>query len=361
MNTNLSSNVTVRYVYLPVDLQVRIHLYVFVGFCGLYAILANGMILYLTTKLKKSRKRGNSRSFDRFFVRMIFIQSLAVSDLLCACISTPLTTTLNFLDIVNNDLVCKAVRFCNIFFPVVTINNLFLIGIERYLAVFHPYRVPTLRTVKYLVISAWVLGAMITFLPTVTYRVLKVDVEPGIYTTICIYDKTVAAYKIIMFVFSGIMYVVPALILTVTNTRILVYLRKRRIERQNDQLHNNQQRHSWRFKGTITFVVLIFTFVIPYFLFVVFTAINIMLKLQMTFTTEYILQRMTMVFANSNSVVSPTVLLLTLPDLRRLLKSFLSNHFTCCRSRRIAAVSASQDPDAFAMNSVSQGNSSVQQ
>lgn len=169
MNANFSTNITGRYVFLPVDLPVRVTIYTLFGFCGLYAILANAMTLYIIDEHAKRRKGKCTRtSFDRFFVTLAFAKSLAVSDLLCSIIFVPLTTTLNFLDIVNNDLVCKAVRFTNIFFPVVTINNLFVIGIERYMAVFHPYRVPTLRTVKKLVVGAWVVGAVITILPTIT-------------------------------------------------------------------------------------------------------------------------------------------------------------------------------------------------
>jgi len=337
MTTNISSNLTRRYKFLPIDLQVRDALQSFNGVCGLYALLANGAILYLTKKLTKRRKQHRQRkNFDRSFVTTMFIQSLAVSDLSCACLSTPFIIVLHFLAILNRDLLCKMVRGFSLFFPIVTINNLFIIGIERYLAVFHPFRVPTVRTVKYLITGAWVLGVVIATIPASTFRLVQVDVEPGIYTNTCIHDKTVTAYKIIMFAFGVVVYVVPAIILSVTSTRILLYLKKRKRQRQSERKGNAS-----RFKGTITLVALIFTFILPYFLSYAFTVINMILNLQMTFTAQYVVRRAMVVLVNSNAAISPTVMLLTLPDLRKMLKSLVFDNLASLTTRRIYVVNDS--------------------
>lgn len=325
-----------NYVFLPVDNRVKVVLYSLVGVFGLYAVAANGLILYFKRKQTLQRKGSFKKAFDRFMVTSVFIQSLAASDLLCAVVSLPLAISTNFVHIIDSDFICKAVRFCNIFFPVVTICNLFVIGVERYLAVFHPFQVPSLRQVKGLVVASWVMSVLFTIIPSLTYRLVRRDFDEG-FTFLCAQDKTVPIYRIMFLGFTVIIYVIPAMTLIVTSTRILLYMKKRR-----RTLPSQRSRFTyWRYYGTFTFVALIFTFVIPYFLFVLFSGLNIMLKLQLTLTSEYVLRRVSAVLAYSNSAISPTVLLYNMQDLRRMLRNGLKRCFSCnvCVKRSSSRIS----------------------
>lgn len=307
------------FVFLPVDIFIKVTLYFFVAFFAVYGVVANGLILHFSRKhaIDIQRKPVCNRPFSRRAVTSMFVQSLAASDLLCSIISLPLAIATNFLPIIDTDLKCKAVRFCNIFFPVVTINNLFVIGIERYLAVFHPFRVPTLRRIKSLVVGAWVFG-LTAVIPAVTYRLHRYQLDSTTFTTICSYDKTNQIYRIMFLSFNTFSYVVPAIILTATNMRILLYLNSRK-----RNVHSQLRLKSWRFYGTFAFVALIFAFIVPYLLFVVFSLLSTAINLPLSFQNQYILKRTGAIMAYSNTAVSPTVLLLSMKDLRTMLQKLL--------------------------------------
>ena len=322
LSNNSSAHLNRSYVFLPVDVRIKLSIYSFVGIYAFYAVLANGLILYFKRKQNLQRKSNQRRrAFDRFVVTSTFVQSLAISDFLCAVVSVPLVISSNLFDIIDTDFKCKTVRFINIFFPVVTINNLFVIGIERYLAVFHPFRVPSHRIVKALVVCAWVLGGLITLIPAYTYRLQRLDIDADRYTVLCVYDKSTAINKAMFLGFTVFIYVLPAIILSFTNIRILLRLKSKKLK-------NSVRCNSWRFYGTSVFVVLIFSFVIPYFLFVGFSGLNMLMKLRLSFDADYVIRRIGGVLAYSNSAISPTVMLLSMPDLKRMSRDYFRKYFS---------------------------------
>lgn len=313
-----TSNATQNYVFLPVDVRVRITLYSIIGFVGLYAIVANAGILYLQSKQSRKNRRNRSRrAFDRCHVTNIYVNSLATSHIICVAVSVPLEIYVNFVDIIDTDVKCKEIHFCNIVFIVVSINNLFVIGVERYLAIFHPFRVPSTRVVKILVGVSWVLGFLTSIIPSLTYRLQRLNVNQESFTLECSYDKTDPTYKLMQVSFIGFVFVIPGIVLSFTNTRILLYL-KRKVKK------SSQRTLSWRFYGTGTFLAVIFAHVLPS-LFVAFLGIvTNVLKVELSITVDYIMRKAIRVVIYSNAAVSPTILFFSMPGLRNRFRSFIS-------------------------------------
>ncbi|KXJ17438.1 Pyroglutamylated RFamide peptide receptor [Exaiptasia diaphana] len=114
-----------------------------------------------------------------------YIQSLALSDVLCSLISIPIFTTEMFVDFVNNPFVCKAVRYFPMYFPITTICNYMLIGIERYVGIFHPFVLPSSAVVKRFVGATWIVAAFLDLTPVLAYNLVRYDLGKNLYTIIC--------------------------------------------------------------------------------------------------------------------------------------------------------------------------------
>jgi len=152
---NESSNGLV-YVFVPVQFYIKIIIASANVFAGVFGLTANSLILlFLNT-----RQRHDSRimAFSRRSLSDTFIKSLALSNVLCCLTSLPIFTAEMFVDFIETDLQCKIVRFLVLFIPVSTITNYFVIGVEKYLSVFHPFNLPKRRMYRRAVIAAWVIG-----------------------------------------------------------------------------------------------------------------------------------------------------------------------------------------------------------
>jgi hypothetical protein len=211
---------------------------------------------------------------------------------------------------------CQVVRYLTIFFPTVSLNNLIVIGVERYVAVFRPFFAISNRTTKKLIVAAWIGGALITLVPVSTYDVIRQDIGPGSYTLICKYDNTVPIYRIMILGFTLIVYIIPSIILIVTSVLIIRYLFQRKLLGTRKNIGST----SWRFKRTSMFISLIFAFVIPYLLYVIYLIINVIFGGEISYKNDYIIRRSSALMAFSNTVVNPIILYFSMNGLRRMLR-----------------------------------------
>ena len=104
----------------------------------------------------------------------VFISSLALADIFTAC-CVPASWTIFYLKFINEnvffkiatDTVCK-VRLAFIMFPMLcSIFNLFLISLDRFIAIVYPLKyhvVLTKRAVYFSCVSAWMFAALFAFL-----------------------------------------------------------------------------------------------------------------------------------------------------------------------------------------------------
>lgn len=301
---------------------------------GSAGMVANSLLLYIVRKQEKIRKRGRTaiKSFERILTPY-FIKSLALSDFLCSLVNLPIFISQLYSDIVQNDWGCRCVRYLNLFFAVVTLNNLLVIGIERYMAIFYPLvLLPSPRFSKNLVVIAWLAGAIMVVVPVITFKTSPVDLGVHEYTVICVYEKTVPVYRAMFIGFTAVGYIIPSIVLTITNIQILIFLRSHKIAANSDQTTANSKRFN---ADTKMFVSLIFAFIIPYFLYVVYSGLNIALKIKFSFTADYVIRRVSGIIAYSNALISPTIIFSSMPKHRNMLLNLLRKVFCPTRNARV--------------------------
>lgn len=318
MDHELPDNHTRRYVFQPIDLWFNVALYSFLGTLGLYAVITNGLIIFFKHKQRKRNKIATRiRAFSRAHIFTSYIQSLALSDFLCGAISIPLAIATKFIDFLDADYKCKAVRYLNLFFPIATISNLVVIAVERYLTVFHPLKVPPKRALRFIIACAWAFAFLIPILPSSTFEMRRYEIANDSYTLLCWYSSTAFVHKGLVLGILTFIYIVLLAILLILSIRITRYL----------QQNTNNGR---RFRGTSTFIILIFSFVIPYLIPLAYSLVTQVLCVSVSFELDLKIRRLSAAAIYSNSAISPTVMIFTLKDLRMMFKSL----FRCRRVKK---------------------------
>lgn len=294
---------------------------------GVYGFIANSLILYLKYKQHIKRRQTIQRPFNRSLTEY-FINSLALSDVLCSAISFPSFVSEMFIDFVHYDWICKLNRFFGITFPVITILNLLTIGLERYFAIFHPFSFLSQRKAKKMVVGAWILGSLITVIPLPAYNLVRFDIDDNTYTLICKYDNSLPLYRRLFISFIAIVYIIPSCILIFVNLRILRYMRRSRrrvVPREGNQ--NSNPSVTRRFKATQMFISLIFAFIVPYLLFMFYSGVMMALELKLSFTTDYVARVVSAMLVYTNGAVSATIFFHKEKDLKKMLMSMLHDLF----------------------------------
>ena len=155
---NLSSSLA-KYVFNPVSSSISEPIATANVLMAIYGCVANSLILYFF------KRKGQISISKRFSTTFLFIESLALSDVLSTLITIPLFTAEMFHDFVKTDMLCQVLRYFIILFPCVTVMNYVLIGTEKYMCVFYPFCVPNSRTCRRLVLLAWLTGGLLTIQP----------------------------------------------------------------------------------------------------------------------------------------------------------------------------------------------------
>lgn len=303
-----------HYVSLPIDDYIKVLLSVIYGMVGVLAVVANALILYLKRKQRSQRKRQAQRAFNRTETTNTFIQSLAWSGLLCGMINFPVSIISFSVDILQYHWVCKTARYFHALSPIIKLISFFVIGIERYFVVFYPFAVPSKRTVRKLVASAWFIGCLITLFIAAMFSSVTYNLSHDRYTVICVVDSTSQFNRVGLIFFSLVLYVIPIIVLTVINIRIFKALRKR------EKSSNTSQVQKRRFKVTNMFVMLIFSFIIPYSACVFYSSLRPVYKPYLSYSTDKMLRHLCGLMAFSNAAIGPIVIIYSMPDLKMMIK-----------------------------------------
>lgn len=138
--------------------SIRITISVFLVTAAIFGLVGSVLILYFmkTKKVTNSFLRGIS--FQKNF--NFYIKSLTTSDILSSLISVPVTviSLLSDSHSIQSGWDCKATMYFIILFPTITMSNLLVISIEKYLSTRSAPRTLTFSTVKKLVLFAWLEG-----------------------------------------------------------------------------------------------------------------------------------------------------------------------------------------------------------
>ena len=107
--------------------------------------------------------------------------------------------------------------------------------------------------------------------------------------------------------YSFLIYIIPSIILTVVNIRIIAFLRRRmRVAPGSDP--QAARSNASRYKVTYLFVSLIFAFIIPYMVFFFYSGTVMIMKLKLPFTVDYVTRFVSAMLAYGNGAIGATIL-----------------------------------------------------
>ena len=207
------TDVTPIYVFTPVDATAK---YVLCGIfttIGSLGFLGNCLLLYFLWK--KPKQTAIQRSpFVRNF--NLYIRSLSLSDVLCCVVSLPLVCIQILFDVFQSGWPCRVARYLNFIFPAITINNLIVISLEKYLSTRANPRTFSTKAVQRMIVCAWAFGLTFMLLPAGAYDGIRVDLNHTHFTTICMYTQQFYPFKATLIVLP-VQYILPGIFITFIN------------------------------------------------------------------------------------------------------------------------------------------------
>lgn len=248
----------------------------------------------------------------------------------CAIVSLPLTCIQISLDLFQNHWGCKIVRYINIVFPIITIYNLVVIGIEKYLSLRRVPRTLKVSTVRKLIFLAWLAGFAVTLLPAATFRGIRYDLNATHFTVLCKYDREYLPFRIMFLLFIVLVYVLPSIFLIVVNISLIrtVWIKvKMTISIQMNNPIKAKLRAA-KIRGTFLLIAITFAFVIPYFTYLGYVTYNMIAKPEIDFQTDYVIRFSSAVLAFSISAINFAIYVVQMKDFRVFLKKIVCGSST---------------------------------
>ncbi|XP_078352260.1 trace amine-associated receptor 7e-like [Oculina patagonica] len=324
--TELTSKV---YVYLPLQSSTRLALFSLLASVGIVGFVGNIFVLYfLKSEKRKTNHLLNTTAFQKNFY--VYIKSLAVSDVLSDVVSLPPLCCQMYFDIFNTGWGCKIVRYLNIVFPSVTLNNLLFISIERYLSTRDVPRTFRHSTVKKIVIFAWLAGFFVVLFPAATFKGIRYDLNDTHYTVHCKYDNQYLPFRIIFLSYTIIHYIIPCCIIIKVNISLIITLWTRLRSRAVDVQRDNaikMMRRAAAIRSTYIAVSLTFAFILPYIFYFAQLIYNMVTQITLDFETDYVIRCASAIIAYSNSVVNVMIYLVQMKDFRAFVKKTITPRF----------------------------------
>ncbi|XP_078366390.1 adenosine receptor A3-like [Oculina patagonica] len=285
---NHTETINPIYVFTPVGTTAKLVLCLILSAVGVVGFLGNCLVFYFLWQ----RKTKNPIKTSRFVTNLnLYIRSLSLSDLLSCCVSLPLICIQILFDVFQDGWACKIVRYLNFVFPALTINNLVVISLEKYLSTRKVPRTFSTSRVRKTIICAWVLGIIIMLIPAAAYDGKRVDLNDTHFTVICINNENFYPFKI-TFVIFPLQYILPGIFVTYVNIRLLKILWNRGNRRIGTGVSNSFRANliTMRIRGTSLLVALTFAFIIPYLFYAGNMVYNQIAKPQRAFATDFIIR-----------------------------------------------------------------------
>ena len=283
--SNQTKTLGLTYVFTPAGNITKRVLCVVSIFLGIMGFLGNCCIFYF---LGKKPKRGVIQT-NRFVTNLnLYIRSLSLSDLLNSAVSAPLLCIQISFDVFQRGWACKAVRYTNFVFSAATINTLVVISIEKYLATRTVFRTVSTRSMRRMIIFAWLLGALFMLLPAATYDETTVVLNDTHFTILCKNNEQFFPFRVTWLVLP-IQYILPGIFVTYVNLCLMktVWDSGRRQVATVTKKDFQAELRLKKIRGTTLLVALTFSFIIPFFFFLGNIAYTQIAKPQRDFATDY--------------------------------------------------------------------------
>lgn len=275
-----------KYVFTPAGITAKRVLCFILSTVGAVGFLGNCLVFFFL----RQKSARNPVKTNRFVKNLnLYLRSLCLSDLLSCAISLPLLCIQILFDVFQSGWTCKMVRYLNFVFPVVTINNLVVISLEKYLSTRKIPRTFSSATVRKMIIFAWFLGISVMLFPAATYNGKRVDLNRTHFTVICKNNERFYPFRITLVIFP-LQYVLPCIFVTYVNISLLKTLWGRGTRKIRNGVSDafKGRLMATRIKGTILLVALTFAFIVPCLFYVGNIAYTQMSKPQRTFATDFI-------------------------------------------------------------------------
>ena len=314
--------VLLLHAFTPAGYTTKLALLLSMVIVGVVGFVGGCFILYFVCTRKQPLYLQSNRFIKNF---NLYIRSLALSDMLSAMVSLPLTSIQIHVDLFQSTWACKIVRFFNIVFPVVTINNLVVIGVEKYFSLRRVPRPLCAATVRKLILFAWFAGAAMTIFPSATFARIRYDLNETHYTVICKYDREYLPFRIMFLSFTVLVYVLPSIFLVVVNISLIrtVWFKVRMtVSIQVDNPIRAKLRAA-KVRGTFLLIAITFAFVIPYFAYLGYITYNMIAKPDIDFQTDILIRYASAVLALSNSAINFVIYVVQMKDFRVFLGNLI--------------------------------------
>ena len=306
------------YVFTPAPYAAKHILCFLLAFLGGTGFVGCCLIFYFLWKKPKTNAL-QAHSFAKNLT--MYVRSLCLSDLLSCAVSLPLVCLQMSLDVFQSGWVCKIVRYLNFVFPVITINNLVVISLEKYLSTRPIPRTFRVSTVRKMIIAAWLLGILVMLFPSATYDGIRVDLNDTHYTVICRYVEFFYPFKITLILFP-IQFVFPTVFIIYVNVSLIRTVWIKRKRQLSCNMNNAFKAHlrATRIKGISLLIALTFAFIFPFSLFIVNTAYTQIAKPQRDFSTDYMIRYGTGSIAFLNPLLNFIIYFAQMKDFREFLR-----------------------------------------
>ena len=308
------------YVFLPAGFTTKLVIVSLLVTLGIVGFVGNCLIYYFTSKKKRTIAYLRKSPFVRNL--NFYIKSLALSDILCTMISSPFICVQITVDVFQQGWACKIVRYLTIVFPSITINNLVVISMERYLSTRAPPRAFSVSTVRKLMRAAWVAGAIIALGPAIAGNGVIYDLDDTHYTVMCRADDSYLAFRIIGVSCVVLQHFVPSFILIYQNISVAKTMWSRQRKRVDIQSSNTIKAslRAATIRGTYLLVAITFAFIIPYSGTLYYNAYVMVAKPSVDFQIDLVTRYAGFLLVFSNSAVNFVVHFVQMKDFRSFIK-----------------------------------------
>ena len=321
-NNDTGTNDSSIYVFTPAPYAAKQVLCFLLACFGGIGFVGCCLILHFLRK----KPRKNSLQAHSFAKNLnTYVRSLCLSDLLSCAVSMPLVCLQVSLDVFQSGWVCKIVRYLNFVFPVITINILVVISLEKYLSTRPIPRTFRASTVRKMIIAAWLLGILVMLFPSATYDGIRVNLNDTHYTVICRNVELFYPFKLTLILFP-IQFVFPTVFIIYVNVSLIRTVWVKRKRQISCNMNNAFKAHLrvTRIKGISLLVALTFAFIFPFSLFVVNIAYTQIAKPQRDFSTDYMIRYSSGSIGYLNPVLNVIIYFAQMKDFREFLKKRFS-------------------------------------
>ena len=311
------------YLFTPVDATSKWTLCALYSTIGCLGFFGNCLLLYFLWKKPKSNPIQKSRFMKNF---NLYVRSMSLSDILSCAVSLPFLCVQILFDVFQSGWPCKLVRYLNFVFPAITINNLVVISLEKYLSTRANPRTFSAATVQQMIIFAWVFGLFFMLFPAAAYDGIRVDLNDTHFTVMCRNDQNFYPFRIILVVFP-VQYLLPGILITYINICLMktVWVRGNR-NVGNGPLNNafKAKMRSVRIRGISLLIAITLTFIITYCFFLGYAIVSTLIaQPNRDFSTDFITRYGSGSIAYLNCVTDVIIYFVQMKDFREFLRKRL--------------------------------------